>query len=390
MVAAVLALLDPLDRALRGVGVQLDARPVRAREDGPLPRELGDQDVPAVAHQLRVEVLERPGVGLDAGDVHPALVGERIAAHVRLVGVRGHVQELVDEVRRLGQEPQALGAHDLVAQLQLEGREDRGQVRVAAALADAVHRALDHARARLDGGERVRDAALGVVVRVDPHLDLVLKLAHRRLGGRGDLGRQARAVGVAQGDVLGPGGGRGAQALERVARVVAPGVEEVFGVVDDPLPLRPAEVDRVDDHRQVLLARDLGHLLQVKAPRLADERADRRERGDQHAQGVVLLGRDPAAAGHAERADGRVLEIDAGEQAEELLLLGVGAREARLDVVDAEAVERLDDAHLLGRRQGHPLSLHAVAKGGVVELNGGHVMLPFSASEIRTRGARVV
>ena len=48
---------------------------------------------------------------------------------------------------------------------------------------------------------------------------------------------QAGAVGVAERHVLGPGGDRGAQALERVAGVVAVGVEEVLGVVDHPLAL---------------------------------------------------------------------------------------------------------------------------------------------------------
>ena len=74
----------------------------------PLPGELGDQHVAAVADQLRVQVLEGARVGLDAGDVHAALVGEGVAPDVGLVGVGGRVGELVDEVRGLGQQPQAI------------------------------------------------------------------------------------------------------------------------------------------------------------------------------------------------------------------------------------------------------------------------------------------
>ena len=75
---------------------------------------------------------------------------------------------------------------------------------------------------------------------------------HRR-GRLGDEAGQAAAVGVAEGDVLGAGVGRGAHALERVAGVVAVAVEEVLGVEDDALALLAAEGDRVGDHRQVLL-----------------------------------------------------------------------------------------------------------------------------------------
>ena len=61
-----------------------------------------------------------------------------------------------------------------------------------------------------------------------------------------------------------------------------------------------------------------------------------------------------------------VLEALALEQLEELRLLGVGAREAGLDEVDAEVVERVRDAQLLVGRERHALALHAVAESRVV------------------------
>src|ERR1700743_3873041 len=65
-------------------------------------------------------------------------------------------------------------------------------------------------------------------------------------------------------------------------------VEEVLGVVDDPLAALAAEGDRLGDHRQVLLARDLGHLLQVEAPGLADQGDHRREGARQGQERRVL------------------------------------------------------------------------------------------------------
>ena len=90
---------------------------------------------------------------------------------------------------------------------------------------------------------------------------------------------------------------------------------------------------------------------------------------DERAQAGVLLGGDPASAGHPERARSRSCsKRSPREQLEELRLLRVRAGEAGLDEVDAEPVEGVDDAHLLGGGERHALPLHAVAEGGVVEL----------------------
>ena len=51
--------------------------------------------------------------------------------------------------------------------LQLQRRDDRDQIGIAAALAEAVERALDLARAGAHGGERIGHRLLGIVVRVD-------------------------------------------------------------------------------------------------------------------------------------------------------------------------------------------------------------------------------
>ena len=263
----------------------------------------------------------------------------------------------------------------LVAELELQVREDRGQVGVAGALADAVHRALHEARALLDGGERVGDGALQVVVGVDP--DRHVEGIDHRLRRLGDLERQARAVGVAERHVLRAGVGGRLQALQRVAGVVAVAVEEVLGVVDHTLARFGQVGDRVADHRQVLLAAHLGDLLEVEAPGLADQGHDRREAGGEQAQGLVLGRLRVAAPGHPEGADGGLPELDLGEHLEELELLGVGAREAGLDEVDAELVELGDHPDLLLRREGHALALHAVPQSRVVEEYLSHCCLLF-------------
>ncbi len=85
---------------------------------------------------------------------------EGVATDERLRRRRRTVQQLVDGVRdaREADEP-ALGQRAAVER-DLKSADDRREVGVAGALADAVHRALHLRGAGLDGGDRVRDAAL--------------------------------------------------------------------------------------------------------------------------------------------------------------------------------------------------------------------------------------
>ncbi len=342
---------------------------------GPATRELGDEQLASVADHVGIDVLERGRIDVDARHVHAALVRERVAPDVGLVGIGGEVEQLVEEVRGRGQRAQLLVGHALVAELELEVRDDRDQVGVSAPLPVAVHRALDVDRALLDRGERARDAAAGVVVAVDPDAHARrLEPDHDRADRRGDVVGQRAAVGVAADDRVRARLGRGDNAADRVPRVVGEPVEEVLGVVDDALALVDQERDRLGDHPQVLLAVDLDHLLEVQAPRLADDRAHRRARAGELAQARIRVGLGVAPARHPERGDLGVVERLPGQQAEQLELLGVRGREAGFDQVDPELVEAMGHPQLLFCGQRHPLPLHAVAEGGVVELDMSHAV----------------
>src|SRR5205085_11255033 len=91
------------------------------------------------------------------------------------------------------------------------------QVGVAATLAEAVDRPLHLDAAVLDGGHRVRDRQLGVVVAVDRE-----RRRDPAAGGvdaGGDVRRQAAAARVAQADDARAAIGRRREAAERVLRV---------------------------------------------------------------------------------------------------------------------------------------------------------------------------
>ena len=189
MVSAVLERLEPFHGTHRAGRVQVDARLLRAGEHGSLAGQLRHQDLAPVADDCRLDVLERTSVGAHPCDVHPALVGERVPPDPGLVGVRCEVADLVHHVRGLGERRELLVRHAFVAELELEGRQDRHEVRVPAALAQPVHRALDETGSLLDGGDRVGDAALGVVVGVDPD-SLRTKTRHGVRSGAGYFGRE--------------------------------------------------------------------------------------------------------------------------------------------------------------------------------------------------------
>ena len=105
--------------------------------------------------------------GVDAG-----LGGEGRGADIGRVAVGRAVEDLVEHARHAGQGRQLLGGDaDLealgIVRLEQQRRDQRDQIGVAAALAEAVQRALDLAHAGAHRGQRVGDGLLGVVVGVD-------------------------------------------------------------------------------------------------------------------------------------------------------------------------------------------------------------------------------
>ena len=104
---------------------------------------------------------------MDAG-----LGRECVLADIGRVAVGRAVEDLVERVRDMGEALELLvGDADLEFvrefRLELQRRDDRDEVGVAAALAEAVERALDLARAGAHRGERIRHRLLGVVMGVD-------------------------------------------------------------------------------------------------------------------------------------------------------------------------------------------------------------------------------
>ena len=88
-----------------------------------------------------------------------------------------------------------------VAELELEVRDDRGEVGVAGPLAEPVQRPLDVAGAGVHRGHRVGDGTSGVVVAVDADRDVTAHVGVDHADDLLDLVRQRAAIGVAEHDM---------------------------------------------------------------------------------------------------------------------------------------------------------------------------------------------
>ena len=174
-----------------------------------------------------------------------------------------------------------------IGRLQHQRRDQRGEVGVAAALADAVERALDLADAGADGGERIGHRLLGVVMGMDAEMiagDDLRDLADDRL----DLLGQRAAIGVAEHDPARAGIVGRLGAGERVGRVGLVAVEEVLAVEEHLLARLARRGDRLADPVEVLLLGGLERDADVIVPGLGDE-ADRvRLRVEERAEAGIV------------------------------------------------------------------------------------------------------
>ncbi len=192
----------------------------------------------------------------------------------------------------------------------------------------------------------------------------------------GHLEGHAAAVGVAQDDAVDIGLGRRLQRLESVVRVGLVAVEEVLGVVDHLADMLFQVGQRVVDQLEVLLEADAQRLANMEVPGLAEDGDGVRLGLHQGADVAVLVRGDLGPPGRAEGRDLGMAELDFADILEEGDVLGIGAGPAALDVVDAEFVEFLGDADLVGHQEGDVLGLGAVAQGGVVQPDSAHAILP--------------
>ncbi len=294
--------------------------------------------------------------------VDPALVGEGVGAHDRLVGLDREAGQVAH---------QAAGRRDLLgldAARELgelrgarpEGHHDLLQRRVAGALAEAVDGDLHLARAGLHGGQGVGRGQAQVVVAVDGDGGVAADQVVDPADEAPELGRDGVAHRVRDVDRGGAGAHDRLVDLEQELRVGAGGVlggELDLGVAAQLLAPVAHPADGLGDG---LLAGQLELVLEVDVGG-RDEDVQVGPLGDADRLDRPLRIAVAAARQGGHRHALRLLR----DLVDRLPVAGRGGREAGLDDVHAEADELAGDLQLLGGGQPGAGRLLPVAEGGV-------------------------
>ena len=172
----------------------------------------------------------------DRGHVHATLVRKCASTDVCSVIVRAQVRDFCHEMREVIELRESALRYALQPELELDVRQDRAEVGIAAAFAIAVDRPLHVSRTCSNRCNGVGHATFAVVVRVDSDAG-VGKSGAKRADDLVDLPGHRAAVGIAQDERFGARLLRRPQRLEGILRVGLVPVEEVLGVVDHTPPV---------------------------------------------------------------------------------------------------------------------------------------------------------
>src|ERR1022692_1693566 len=172
-------------------------------------------------------------------------------------------------------------------------------------------------------------------------------------------------VGIAQAEDIGAGVVGGLQGAQGVAGVGDVAVEEMLGVIDHFLAVVLDVAHGFGDEDEVLVLGDAEGAFDVEVPGLAEDRDDGGTGFDQGADVAVLMDRVLGEARAAERGEPGVVQGQFGSALEKLLVFGVAARPAALNIIDTQLIQLLRNDELVVHGERDGLALSAIAESGV-------------------------
>src|SRR3989441_8755700 len=157
--------------------------------------------------------------------------------------------------------------------------------------------------------------------------------------------------------------------------------ETVLGVVEDKFAVVFEIANRVADHRQIFLRRRAQHFLHVQQPGFPDDGNDGGSGFEQQPHLVVGFDAHDFAPSGAKGREFGVLELFAPGLAKEFNVFRIGPGPAPFDVVNAEGVDSLGNAELVGNREVDAFTLAAVTQGRIVYFHlGFHTSMSLTTS----------
>ena len=192
-------------------------------------------------------------------------------------------------------------------------------------------------------------------------------MLHHRCANFRDLGRQRAAIRIAEHQARGTAVRGGLEGGQRVLRGVLVAIEKVLRIVDHLAAVLYQMGHGVADHRLVFRHRGAQDFGDLQFPAFSENRHHRRLRLQQQPHLRILFHCHTRPAGGTEGGQLGMLELQVFRLAEELDVLGIRARPAAFDVVDAEFVKPLRDPQLVEAGKLESFPLRAIAQGRVVE-----------------------
>src|SRR6266567_6864791 len=199
-------------------------------------------------------MLIRLGMTLDRAHMDPTLVGKGGIPDVRLMLVRREVGKLIDKAGKLAQLLQLLSGNAFPLRFQLQGRDDGTEVRVAAALAEAVDRPLNLDNPQIHGVQGIGNRAFRIVVGVYPQRGP--DLFPDSLDYLDELEGHGAAVGVAQNDAVYLCLLRSLQGLDGIVRICLVPVKEMLGIIKNLRSMFFQVFEGIEDELDVFIQGD--------------------------------------------------------------------------------------------------------------------------------------
>ena len=166
--------------------------------------------------------------------------------------------------------------------LQHQRRDDRYQIGVAAALADAIQRALHMANAGIDGCERIGNRLFRIIVCVNAEMVARDMLRHRPNDFRHFRWLRA-AIGVAKNDPASAGAVGRLSTGKRIFRIGLVAIEEMLAIDDGFLARLDGSFNGSVDRLEIFLVRAAERYAHMIVPALTDETNRIRRRANEGA-----------------------------------------------------------------------------------------------------------
>ena len=271
----------------------------------------------------------------------------------------------------MGQHGQAALRQARLMELHFQYGNEGAQIRVAAALANAAHGALNHHGPGLHRGQGAGHGQPAVVVAVDAdgQPGLWQHLADNLL----HLIGQSAAVGVAQREAGSAALPRGLEGGQGVGGIGLVAVEKMLRVKPHLQSAVGQGGNAVADDAQVFLRGAAKHVAHMEQRAFAKQAYGVRAAAAQRIQPGVVLGDGTGANGGPEGCQAGMAEQPfLPHHGKESRVLGVGRRIAALDAGNPQLVQGQGNAALVLQGKGHALGLRAVPQCGVQQLNHAH------------------